>query len=308
MGASLQYTLWKRTACLIAIACFGPTAWADQEQVVAGGPPMRPFFVELRYTPSETFRADFKDAPGRVTVQHHDVSGTLMIPLSRRSRFNVTLSRDRHAYRFRDNDLLAGTLEEVHETSVGAAYMGPLNEDWSIFGMGRIRWAAERGASRSDGRMQSGMFMFQREWLDGVILGVGAMAASRLDEDPLVIPTASIDWQITERWRFRTMRGVHLFYQLDEAGKWEAGLNSEYHSRYVRMHRNGIAPDGVFRSRLIASTLSLAYRPNPGVTLGAEAGFIPWRKITIRDGDGDTVFQSKTDAGYSAAFTARMLF
>ncbi len=269
---------------------------------------MRPFFVELRYTPSEIFRADFRDEPGRVTIQHHDVTGTLMIPLARRSRFNVSLSRDRHAYRFRDNDLLAGSLEEVHETSVGAAYMGPLNEDWSIFGMGSMRWAAERRASRSDGRMQSGMVLFQRAWRDGVRLGVGAMAASRLDEHPLVIPTASIDWQISDRWRLRTMRGFHLFYQLDEAGKWEAGLNSEYHSRYVRLHSDGIASDGVFRSRLIVSSLSIAHRPNPGVTLGAEAGFIPWRKITIRDGEGDTVFQSKTDTGFSAAFTARMLF
>ncbi len=284
-----------------------PGAHAEEE---AGrtGRPSRPVFVQLGYTPSEIFRADFRDEPGRVTVQHHDVSGTVMFLLPNRGRFNVTLSRDRHVYRFRNNPLLEGSLEDVRETRAGVAYMGPLSGDWSAFAMGGVRWAVEQGASRSDAMLANGMVSVQRPWLENVRLGVGVLASGRLERSPFVVPTVSIEWDITERWTLRTLRGLHLLYQLDEAGHWVASLNSEYHSRDIRMREDGIAPDGVFRSRLIVSTLALMYRPNPGVRIGAELGVVPWRRITIRDGDDETVFRSKVDVGPSAAFTANMTF
>lgn len=288
--------------------CAARPVAAETNDRAHGGPPARPFFLQLRYTPSELFRADFTDAPGRVTVLHHDVSGTLMIPLPDRGRINLSASRERHEYRFRNNEQLTTFMEEAHETHIGATYMGRLNEQWSVFTMGGLRWTAEEGASRSDARTQSGMFLLQHRWREDVQVGFGALAASRLDEDPLIIPTASIDWTISDRWRLRTTRGVHLLHQLDAAGKWEAGLNAEYHSRYVRLKEEGIAPGGVFRSRLVVTSLSLMVRPNPGVSFGAEVGFVPWRKITVKDADENTVFESEIDAGFSAAFTASMTF
>lgn len=299
---------WVSLSLLLVSSCVVETVFADEADSERAGPPMRPFFIELRYTPSHIFQTNFRDEPGHVTVMHHDISGTLMFPIPDRGRFNISLSRDRFEYRFRKNDQLADLLEEVHETQVSAAYMGRLNDAWSIFGMGNLRWAAEQGASRSDARMETGMFMLQHQWREHVRFGLGLLAATRLDEDPLIIPTASIDWEITDRWTIRTMRGLHLLYQLDEAGKWRAGLNAEYHSRYVRLKDDGVAPAGLFRSRLVVSSLSLLYQPNPGVLLGAEAGYIPWRKLTIRDEEDRKVFESKADPGFSAAFTAGMTF
>ncbi len=297
-------------AIIIGLLLSGTAVSAEDEDASSErrGPPTRPFFLQLGYTPSQIFRADFRDEPGRVTVLHHDVSGTVIVPLRDRGLVNVTLSRDWLTYRFRQNELLEGILEDVRETQVHAVYMGRINPDWSLFAMGGIRWSAEHGASHDDARMQSGMILFQRSWLENLEVGVGMLAASRLDDKPLAIPMASINWDMTERLRLRTTRGLNLLYQLDEAGRWDLALNGEYHSRYVRLRDDGPAPSGIFRSRLIATTLAILYRPNPGVRLGAEIGFIPWRKITIRDENETTVFDSKTDPGLSAAFTASMTF
>ncbi len=295
---------------LVALHAAQSASAEDAEDHVGtrAGPPMRPFYLQLRYTPSEIFRADFKDEPGRITILHHDISGTLMIPLGPATRINFSVSHDQHTYRFRDNEQLADAPADVYESQVVAAYMGPITRDWSLFAMGGARSATEKGASRSDNLMPSGMVMFQREWRDGLRIGVGGMAAAQLDHRPLIIPTGSIDWEITDRWRLRTARGLHLFYKPDHAGKWETGLNSEYHSRYVRLRDDGMAPDGTLRSRLIVTTLSLMYRPNPGVSIGAEIGYVPWRKITIRNEDKRTVFESRTEDGFTAAFTSGMTF
>lgn len=286
------------------------TSWsiAEDNEGTRAGPPMRPLYIQLRYTPSEIFRADFKDEPGRITVLHHDLSGTLMFPLDQDRRVNLSASYDRHVYRFKDNEQLADAPEDVYETQFVAVYMGPLNRDWSVFAMGGVRGAAERGASRSDNLMPNGMILFQRMWRDGLRIGIGGMAADRLDHRPLIIPIGSIDWEITDRWRIRTMRGLHLLYTLDDAGKWEAGLNGEYHSRYVRMRDDGMTPNGTLRSRLLVTTLSLMYRPYPGAAIGAEIGYIPRRKITIRDPDKRVVFESQTESSVTAAFTAAVAF
>lgn len=174
--------------------------------------------------------------------------------------------------------------------------------------MTRISWEAERGGSRSDGRTESGQVIFQRQLTDDLQIGAGAIIATRLNEDLFFIPIGSISWDLTDRWRLRTMRGLHLLYRVDEQGRWEAGLNAEYHSTYFRLNDEGIAPGGVFRSRAVVSTLSLMYRPNPGLQAGAEIGFVPWRQIKLSDDEERTLFKSGLNPGLSAAFTAAIMF
>lgn len=271
-------------------------------------PPTKPFFVELSYTPSLLFRSDFSDAPGSARVRHHDVSATLIVPIANRGRLNLTASHDRHQYRFRGNPVLEGVLEDAYTTRIGAVYMGRLSAAWSIFGMAGIETAAEEGASKSNAQVESAMFIIQRQWTDALQLGLGLIASSRLDESNQYIPTLSITWDITERWTIQTTRGIRLLYYLDKEKKWRAGFNNEFLSRHIRLNDESETANGVFRSRSFVSTLSLVYRPNPGVTLGAEIGIVPWREIRLRDRNKDTIFESNSDIAVSAAFTTRMVF
>lgn len=286
------------------------TVWAEEpEEEERRGPPMRPFFIQLRYTPSILFPTEFRAADGRLTTYRQDVTGTVVIPIRPvRGRLNLSVSREWHRYRFVRMEEDISPFSDVYSTSLSAVYMGALAEDWSVFAMGRVSWEAEREALRSDGRSEGGQVLFQRRFHERLTLGAGGIVATRLNEDLFLIPIASIRWAITDRVTLQTMRGLNLFYTFDEARHWTLGLNAEYHSTYFRLNDKAFAPGGVFRQRNIVSTVSLMYQPNPGIQVGAEIGYVPWRQIKISDAEERTLLRSKTDPGFSAAFTAALTF
>lgn len=264
--------------------------------------------MQLSYLPSALFRTDFKGRDGSVRMYNQDVSGALVFFLPNRARLNLAYSRDRHSFRFRGDEEVEGLLETAYATRLLAVYFGDLTENWSTVAMASMRTDVESGVSRSDGRMYSGQITVQRDVADGVRLGLGVLAASRLDSRNWVIPMGSISWDVTDRLRVRTMRGVHLSYALDAARRWEWGLNTEYHSRHIRLNDDGPAPGGVYRSRSVVTTTSLTYRPNPGMTLGFEVGVVPWRELDIRERRGGSVWEQRVQPGLSAAAIANITF
>ncbi len=157
-------------------------------------------------------------------------------------------------------------------------------------------------------RALGGSAQAQYQVRDDLQLGIGFMAMDHWDEGMRVFPMVSVDWRATNRLRVRTTRGLNVGYRLDERGHWTAGWNTEFFSHYIRLNESGEGGGGVFRSRALVSALSLLYRPNPGITIGAEVGTSLWRSLRIRDPDGETVFRSRTDPGATAAFTASLTF
>jgi hypothetical protein len=287
----------------------GPVAThAEEAEAGARGRPVRPFFVQVSVTPAWQVPSDFKDADGSFEVFNYDISGTVILPIPRRGRLNLTASHDRFHYRFEGNDVIRGLLNPAYASGVSAVYMGRLSPKWSIFSLANLQHIAEKGVSLSDGRTLSGQVQFQRQLTDDLQIGVGLFVASRLDEDVQAFPLASIFWKITDRWSLRTTRGLRLAYQLDERGHWEAGIASEYFTRRIRLDDGELAPGGVFRTRALVSTLSLVYKPNPGIRVGAEIGFAPYRAISIRDAEKQTVFRARTEEGFSTAFRASLTF
>lgn len=302
-------------AAMIALLVMGPGPDIASADEAEGAPdagrrgPSRPVLFQVRYVPSLQVRTDFSQADGSVAKQRQDLTGTAVIFLPQdRGRLLLSGSHDWLEFRFRDNEVLAGRLEEAHKASFSAVYLGDINEDWSIFAMSSLSTAAERGASLWNDRALGGSVQAQFQLTDALQLGVGFMAMDHWDEGMRVFPVASFNWQATDRLTIQTMRGLNIRYRLDERGHWQAGLNAEFFSSYIRLNDEGEGAGGIFRSRAIVSTLSMLYQPNPGMTFGAEVGTSLWRSLRIRDPDRQTIFQSRTETGISAALIASLTF
>ncbi len=301
--------IFPAVLCLVLTISLRAEEEHAQEQAMGGAPfASRTFFGQIRYTPSALFRGDFDQADGSIAVLHHDVSGTLVIALPPRGRLNLAVSRDWHRYRIRDTGVIDGLLDEAYSIQFAAVYMGRLTDEWGLFALASVGSSYEQGASRSDGQAEAATVLFQYQWTDNLQVGLGGFVSSRMDESYLIIPGATINWDITDRWNFRTMRGLHLSYAFDPQRHWRIALNNEYISRYFRLREDGPGAGGVFRSRGIVSTLALLYQPNPGIMMGAEVGYSPWRNIRVRDRDDQTVFESRVRDSLSAAFTASITF
>ena len=278
----------------------------EERELRPGRPVRRPYFVQFGYEPRQRFRSDFEDADGslRMTDHHHRVA--LLVPLERRGIFSLTLSHYRHDYAFRGLDVEGALPQRAYTHGVSAMYAGRLSGDWSTYSMGHVRTTAESGASLSDAVYGGGVLTVQHPIRENLQLGVGVLAAARLDTGPLVIPIASVRWNITDRLLLETQRGLHVRYALDPAGRWTASWNAEYFSRYVRLNDAGVAPGGMLRTRAFQSGFSLLYQPNPGMALGLDLEIAPGMKVTLKDGDRHTVLNEKLEPGIAVAAQIRI--
>lgn len=305
----------NRARRLIVAACLGWVPWSglanEPENESAGGAspfPDRPVFLQMRYTPSAQFRTGFRSADGSVAVRHHDVTGSIIRPIPRGGMLMLSVSHDWDEFRFRGTDEIDGLMSRVESMGLTLLYNGPLREDWSLFTMMSGRSSREAQASARDAYTGSASFLVQYQWTERFQLGVGAMAGRRLEQSNSLFPFAAIHWAITDRLKLRTTRGLQLAYRLDERGRWEAALNNEYFRHAYRLSDGGPGQGGVFRSQAVVTTGSLVFRPNPGMTFGAEIGFAPWRDYRVRDADNRTIFDDRLEPGVTAAMTASMMF
>ena len=306
---------WCRVWCHVALCCLSclPLVGLAEEPVNESEAPPSPFahrtmFVQIRYTPSAQFRTGFRSEDGSVAVRHHDVTGSIIRPIQGGGVMMLSLSHDWEEFRFRGTDEIDGLMSRAESTGISLLYNGPLREDWSLFAMLSGRTAREAQASASDAYTGSASFLVQYQWTDSFQLGVGAMAGRRLEQRNSLFPFAAIYWAITDRLKLRTTRGLQLAYQLDERGRWEAALNNEYFRHAFRLNENGPGEGGVFRSKAIVTTGSVMFRPNPGMSFGAEIGFAPWRDYRVRDADNRTIFDDRLKPGTTAAMTASITF
>ncbi len=281
---------------------------AEEPDGTANWAHSRPVFLNIRYTPSAQFRTGFRSAAGSVAIRHHDVTGAIIRLVPPGGMLNLSVSQDWDEYRFRGTDTVDGLMNRVESLGVNFLYMGPLRNDWSLFTMVGARSSQEGQASARDSYTGSASFLLQYQWTERVQCGIGAMAGRRLEQRNVLFPFASVNWTITDRLKLRTTRGVHLAYALDERGRWEAALNTEYFRHAVRLHDDGPGQGGIFRSEAIVTTGSLVFRPNPGMTFGAEMGYAPWRDYRVRDADNRTLFNERLAGGATVAMTASITF
>lgn len=279
------------------------------EEPGRGGMPDRPVLGQVSYGAMHYPRSNLKSGEGSVRFTKQTVGGGALFPVATRGRLLINVVHRNYDYDFGGGSELGTLLQEgAYGWRLGGMYTGELTGQWSIFCSAGVRTKVEKGASRSDGRMEDGLLIFNREMADTLRLGFGAIALSRLGKQTLVVPVGTIRWEMTDRLTLQTMRGLHLIYKLNTAGTWQAGLNGEYQARYVRLNDEGRAPGGIFRERDLLSTVSLTYEPHPGLRIAAEWGYAVWREISVKDKDDQTVFRSGTDSGLSASFSARVAF
>jgi hypothetical protein len=305
MNTIRRHPLALGTLLLLAL---GSQPAAHAQPPGRGGPPARPFFVELRYTPSISLESDFKDAPGSIAKQQQDVTGTITVPIPRRGVVNASLSYDHFSADFSGTQQLDGLLENAYATRADLSYAGRFTGDWSLFALASVDWNAETDADRGEARTESAMIMLQRDLTESIEWGFGLVAGTELDDSDDFFPLVSLSWDITDRLRLRTRRGIQLLYTLDTERRWQAALDIEYLSRTIRLNEAGPGDGGVYRSRLVLTSLALLYRPNPGLFFGAEIGIVPWQNIRVRDADRQTLFDQDVEPGAVGALSASLRF
>jgi len=161
-----------------------------------------------------------------------------------------------------------------------AFWKGMVNENWGYFVYGAISLAADTDENLGDGVTGMGGGGVRYVWSEALSLGLGAVVASRLEDDPMVWPVVALNWQIDDRWNLRTLNGATLTYDITEDKTWQADVGVKYQRREYR-----IRDDSSLTEKMFSAELGATYRCCANAAIRAFVGVAAGREFEIRHND-----------------------
>ncbi len=253
--------------------------------------------------------ADFDE--GDVSVSRLNSGIDLIFKLPEDALFILSAESEYSWYDFNDAiGLLAGTddpLDQTNSFGFGAQIIVPINERWTAFGGGRVRWSYEEDADVSEGLTVAGTAGASYKFDNGFTLGIALYAASRLEDDARFFALPTVDWNINDQWRLKsTGPKLRLSYSPTDPLTWFA--EGGWESREYRLDDNGPAPDGVLRDDRIAVEAGVVWKPNEHFELTAAAGVVVYNEYEFLDSTGTELSEEDADAALRLRLGATFRF
>ncbi len=189
---------------------------------------------------------------------------------------------------------------EFYAWSFDALWQGRFDEHWGYFVYGDLTVAHETSENIDDAATGMGALGGRYTWSPNLSLGLGVAVASRLEDDLLILPVITLNWQINERLRLRTLRGATLTYDLTADKKWQVDLGVEYQRREYR-----VRDDESFTERMVRAELGATYHFSRHVGLRGFMGMAAGREVELRTSDHKIRDEDVDPAPF---FGARALF
>ncbi len=203
---------------------------------------------------------------------------------------------------------------DINDLRLAVPLAWRLENEARVLVVPQLRWDYESGASASDG-LTGGVFA-GIAWQVGDDLSIGPALGvfSQLEDDAEVFPALLVDWQIADRWNLRTgtapgaTQGPGLSLGFDVTDEFSLSLGARYEKLRFRLDGTGPAPGGVGEDRSVPVVLSLAWRPNPAVSLNVFAGADFGGELRLYDASGAEISRQDYDTAPTAGFAFRIVF
>ncbi len=318
--------LYAALACTPALAAaahaddarlFAPAAFTlaqpEEDPAPSPGPP-EGSRIAFTIGTTHAFRANFDDNTGKIGVTRAEAALTLSIPVAEHRWIDLGILYERSWYHFKDvSGFGPGVTEpwdDAHSLRLSPAYRVGLSAHWNYFLAAYIDSSSEDGADFSDSLTYGAIAGVGYKVNDNLELGLGVLVATRLEDDPWVIPLPRLDWKLADKLRL-TLGGNRAGGAL----AWEASdsitlaLEAAYRAREFRLEdANPAAPEGVARDRQVPLGLALTWRAAPNLSLDARAGYVLWHEYELLDRDGNRLVEKQADPSPYLGASLRLAF
>jgi hypothetical protein len=253
----------------------------------------RPIVFELKARGELGFNADFRDAPGDVTVTRLGAGFGAAIPVRQFGQLDIGLDYEFSDYRFSGATGFAAGFDSpwgsVHRETLTVRYGQRQSLQLAWFVGGSVGFSHESGADLSDSLVGSAYGCVRYALSESLSVGGGLVVWSQLEDSPILIPLPQIDWWLNERVRLTTggRLGLTLAYAANEDLTFSIG--GEYELREFRLRDDGAAPDGVGRDRRVPIAAGIGYRPTRQLSVELTGGAYLWQQFRLLDAGGNTL-------------------
>lgn len=218
--------------------------------------------------------SDFNEG-GRFRVDRGVVEFKASTRITRRlfGGFSIGYGEDR--YRFSDTANNFSPWQDIRTLQFGLPLRYLVNDKWVFFGLPVLRYAAEDGASLSDGReyglIAGASYRFNAQLSIGP--GLGGFRGIGGENDPF--PVLFIDWRMTETLSLETGRGLAatrgpgLALKWRPLDRWEFGLAARYEKYRFRLADTA---SNIGQDKSVPIIATAGWRSSPAFRITALAG------------------------------------
>ena len=205
-------------------------------------------------------------------------------------------------YEYSEYDLsnLAGT-QDFNTLAFDTLWKGMVNDEWGYFLYGAVSLSAAKSTELESGLTGIGGGGVRYVWSKNLSLGLGAAAATHMEEDPSVLPIIALNWQINDRWNLKTLNGATISYDVSGDKTFLLDLGANYQRREYRLENSVSLYDKTFTVEVGAT-----YQFSPNLGIRMFAGVAAGRQFQIRQND-QKITEQDVDAapiiGVRALFT-----
>ena len=265
--------------------------------------------VRFTLTPGFTFQFDtgLDEGNGDFNVWRAGADYRVLFPLNDSARLTVGADYEYSHYDFDAPNVFlpapAGDepFDGIHIIDLSLSTNVRASEEWSWFAGVRGRFAGESDVDVDDAAMGGVFGGVSRAFGEGRSIGLGALVATQIEDDPLVIPLVNVTWAFNDAWRLETQgtRGeiVHTF---DERN--EFALGAAWENRRFRLSDDPLTRAAVVEDTSVPVYLRWSHELSDAAELSLLAGVIAHQEFEVSDrhGDNERDFDADT-AGFLGA-------
>jgi hypothetical protein len=203
--------------------------------------------------------------------------------------------------------------DQIHTMRFSIPMFYDVTDRWRVLGIPIARLTAERTSSWSDGFTGGGIFGFSYRFGDRLRIGPGIGVLSELADDPTIFPVIVIDWQVTDRFRVETGRGLGategpgLLASYEFLPWLKTSLGFRYEKLRFRLESNQNAKGNIGEDQSFPVLAGVIFG-YPFAELTVIAGTKFGGKLRIEDPDGNRLAESSYDPSFTIGATFQLLF
>jgi hypothetical protein len=313
--------IFMRPFCfnLLLLSCIAAVPFPGRASQPATGysatnasPPGTGWFTSFRGGYVHQFRSSL-DAGGELDVNRFAVEGSVGYQPSYTRSVALGVGYDLNDYGFSGSGGISGW-GNVHTLRLGAPLRWGVDDHWTIFVIPSIRWNAEDGADWGQALEGGGFAGFSYRFGDRLTLGPGFGAITQLEDSTSFFPVLIIRWEITERTRLETGRGLGasqgpgLTLSYDVADDWQVLLGGRYERFRFRLDSNGATPNGVGEDRGVPLYLGVTWNWSRDGSVSLLGGARFAGKVRTDDSLGNELAASDYDVAPFLGFSFGVRF
>lgn len=292
------------SACAVLLIASSATAASDWQGNVSIGADYQ-------------FNTNLDDSNAEFDFWHTNLSVRAQRPLGDESKWSLTLGGEYRAFGFRFDGLGGGLdpWDTIHIVRVAPRLAYQIDQHWSLFGGPIGEFSGESGSDAGDAMRGGALFGAMWRPNKRLMIGLGVLGISEIEEDFLIQPVVLLDWQVTDAFRITTQswssRGglLELIYRIGEG--WEVSLAGGRERERFRLDTKGTGTGisrGVGEENSLPISLSVSKTLRDGMKITVFGGVALNGELRVETATGNNVAVSDYDKAIFAGASLSLPF